>query len=143
MQSSNIRIGFGRAICAAVLLGASAMIALSHFAQAQEAFPFDDELLLDARPMKGSKRVPSLDIRAGGVGSIDLWCDSVQAQFVVAGDTVTILMGQKSGESCTPEREQADAELQAALEQVTNWRQEGDTLVLIGPQQLRFSRPLN
>jgi hypothetical protein len=35
-------------------------------------FPFDSELLLDVKPMKGSKRVPSLDIGPKGETAIDL-----------------------------------------------------------------------
>jgi heat shock protein HslJ len=110
---------------------------------AAENFPFNDELLLDTEPMRGSKRVPMLDIRPDGAVLIDLWCNSVQGQFVVAADTITVLTGPKTSNTCSPERERADAEMLSLLEQVTNWRREGDALALIGPQTLRFRRATN
>ena len=57
-------------------------------AYAQSAFPFGRELLLDVAPMKGSKRVPSLDIGDNGGATIELWCGSMRAQLVVVADTV-------------------------------------------------------
>jgi heat shock protein HslJ len=116
---------------------------LSDAAVAAEPFPFDQELLLDARPMRGSKRVPMLNIRPDGGVMIDLWCNSVEGQLVVAADTITVLTGARTDRSCTPERERGDQEILAALEQVTNWRREGDTVVLIGPRTLRFYRATN
>jgi heat shock protein HslJ len=112
-------------------------------AVAADSFPFDEELLLDAKPMRGSKRIPSLDIRADGAVMIDLWCNSVQGQLVVADNTITVLTGQKTSQSCTPEREQGDANLLSALEQVTTWRRDGSGVVLMGPQNLRFYRATN
>jgi hypothetical protein len=53
-------------------------------AVAGDSFPFGTTLMLDAAPMRGSKRVPMLDIAEDGVASIDLWCASVRAQAVVA-----------------------------------------------------------
>jgi heat shock protein HslJ len=115
----------------------------SDSAAAAENFPFNDELLLDTKPMRGSKRVPMLNIRPDGVVLIDLWCNSVQGQFVVAADTITVLTGPKTSNTCSPERERADAEMLSWLEQVTNWRREGDALALIGPRTLRFGRATN
>lgn len=112
-------------------------------ASAAETFPFDEELLLDAKPMRGSKRVPMLDIRAGGAVLIDLWCNSVQGQLVVAADTITVLTGPKTDRTCTPERLRGDEEVLSALEQVTTWRREGEDVVLVGPQSLRFHRATN
>src|SRR5690242_3953500 len=63
---------------------------------AEQAFPYGRELMLDVPPMKGSKRVPMLEIDEKGLADIDLWCDSVKGQMVVAGDTVTVLTGNKS-----------------------------------------------
>jgi heat shock protein HslJ len=110
---------------------------------AAEGFPFDQEMLLDARPMPGSKRVPSLDIRADGAVLIDLWCNSVQGQLVVAADTITVMTGPATERSCPPERLRGDEAVLSALQQVTNWRREGDALLLIGPQSLRFYRATN
>ena len=110
---------------------------------AAEGFPFDQELLLDAKPMRGSKRVPTLEIQPNGAVLIDLWCNSVQGQLVVAADTITVMTGPATDRSCPPERLRGDEEVLSALQQVTNWRREGDTLVLIGPQSLRFYRATN
>jgi heat shock protein HslJ len=125
------------ALCALAL--ALVLSTLSNGAAAAvENFPFNDELLLDTKPMRGSKRVPTLDIRPDGAVLIDLWCNSVQGQFVVAANTITVLTGPKTSRYCSPERERGDQEMLSALEQVTNWRREGDAIVLIGPQKLRF-----
>jgi heat shock protein HslJ len=101
-------------------------------------FPYDTEMMLDARPMRGSKRIPLIEVRPNGEASIDLWCSSLKTQFVIAADTVTIMSGQKTEQQCTPDRMRADEELLAALLGVTNWRRQGDTLTLVGDKTLRF-----
>ena len=110
---------------------------------AEKGFPYEQELLLDARPMKGSKHVPSLDIAENGLAEIELWCGSVKGQMVVAGDTITILTGEKTERSCTPERMRGDEEVLSALTEATTWRREGDILVLMGARTLRFRLPTN
>lgn len=110
---------------------------------AEQEFPFGRELMLDAAPMKGSKRVPMLDIDDRGIADIDLWCNSVKGQMVVAGDTITIITGQKTERSCPPERAQADDDVLSALTEVTNWRRDGDVLVLIGTRTMRFRLQTN
>ena len=131
--------------CGAGALAVTAIFAalVSALAAAADIFPFNEELLLDTRPMRGSKRIPMLDIKADGAVLIDLWCNSVQAKMVVAGDTLTVLTGAKTNHACTLERERGDAEMLGALEQVTGWRRDGDALVLVGPQRLRFVRATN
>jgi len=119
------------------------MVAGIACAAAQTDFPFGREVLLDTKPMKGSKRVPSLDIAENGLAEIDLWCNSVKGQMVVAGDTITIITGAKTDRSCPPERMRGDEEVLAALNEVTNWRLEGDILVLTGARTLRFRVPTN
>jgi heat shock protein HslJ len=104
----------------------------------ERTFPFGSELTLDVAPMKGSKHVPSLDIDAQGLADIDLWCSSVKGQMVVAGDTITILTGEKAERDCPPERVQADDDVLAALTGVTNWRRDGDVLTLTGARTMRF-----
>jgi heat shock protein HslJ len=111
-------------------------------ANAQE-FPFEGELLLDARPMPGSKRIPNMDISANGTIALEMWCNHVEGQVVVAGDTITVITGQPTDRGCPPERARADTELLDALSGVTNWRRQGDSLVLIGPKTLRFKVPTN
>jgi heat shock protein HslJ len=109
-----------------------------------DEFPFGQhELLLDAAPMRGSKKVPILDIGDAGTAEIELWCNSVKAQLVVAGDTITIITGEASGRQCAPDRARAEEELLAALTDVTNWRMERSALVLVGSRTLRFRVPTN
>jgi heat shock protein HslJ len=109
----------------------------------QGEFPFDSELILDVRPMPGSKRIPNMDIAADGAMALEMWCDRVEGQVVVAGDTITVITGQPSGRPCPPDRARGDTELLDALNSVTNWRRQGDALVLAGPKALRFKLPTN
>jgi heat shock protein HslJ len=101
-------------------------------------FPFDRELLLEAKPLPGSKRVPMLEILREGRGLIDLWCKSGDGRVEVSGDTVKITIEAMKVERCPPERMERDEPLAAALAAVTQWRMEGDVLVLIGPTELRY-----
>ena len=112
------------------------------FAQ-QNEFPFDGELILDVRPMPGSKRIPNMDIDAKGLIAVEMWCNRVDGQVVVAGNTITVMTGPPTERSCTPERARGDAEFLEALSAVTNWRREGDVVRLIGPKTLRFRVPTN
>ena len=127
---------------AALALGI-AVAAMQAFAVAAQEFPFGSELMLDVKPMKGSKRVPMLDIDDKGLAEIDLWCNSVKGQMVVAGDTITILTGPKTERTCPPERAQADDDVLSALNEVTSWRRDGDVLVLIGTRTMRFRLQTN
>jgi heat shock protein HslJ len=132
-----------RRVVVAFALGIATGVAAPVAVAAQSDFPFGRELLLDAPPMKGSKRVPSLDIADDGVADIELWCGSVKGQLVVAGDTITILTGAKTERSCTPERMRGDDDVLAALTEVTNWRREGEFLVLTGARTMRFRMQTN
>jgi heat shock protein HslJ len=143
MKLRDFHGGWRRALLAGLVLTAVAPALVHRAAAAQDVFPFNEELLLDTRPMPGSKRIPTLDIRADGAVLIDLWCNTVQGQLVVAENTITVLTGPKTNRTCTPEREQGDQKMLSVLEQVTNWRREGDALVLVGPQSLRFHRATN
>jgi heat shock protein HslJ len=127
------------------LLAALVAAALSPAAKAQaEAFPFGSELRLDVAPLRGSKKVPILDIGDGGSAEIELWCNAVKAQLIVAGDTVTIITGEASTRQCAPDRARADEDLLAALNGVTNWRMEPSALVLTGGSRtLRFRTQTN
>jgi heat shock protein HslJ len=127
----------------AFAFGTAVSACLAPAVAAQSEFPFGHELMLDVKPMKGSKRVPMLDIDDKGVAEIDLWCNSVKGQLVVAGDTITIITGDKTERSCPPERAQADDEVLGALNEVTSWRREGDVLVLIGTRTMRFRLQAN
>ncbi len=119
-------------------LGLAALSALGATAARAEPFPYGQELMLDVDPMRGSKKVPILDIGANGTAEIELWCNNVAAQLVVAADTITIITGEMSARQCAPDRARADEDLVAALNQVTNWRMENFALVLTGGRTLRF-----
>ena len=127
----------------AIALGLVGFVMLAASARAQEDFPFEHELILDAHPMKGSKRIPTLSVEPDGSATIALWCNSMQAQINVNGDAISISAGEKSSQSCAPERQQADDDLAAALIKVTGWRWDGENLELIGPKTLRFRQPTN
>src|SRR3954469_11668055 len=105
---------------------------------AQSAFPYDRDMVLDARPMRGSKRVPVLAIRADGRAQIDLWCKRGQGQATISGDAMTLALGTMNDEPCTPERVQADEDMIAALSGVANWSTRGDAVTLRGGTTLRF-----
>ena len=102
------------------------------------AFPFARELMLDVAPMRGSKRVPILEIAENGVASIALWCASARGQADVGADSITIVLGEVAPAQCAPERQSGDEHLLAALSQVTNWRRHGDVIELVGATTLRF-----
>ena len=112
-------------------------------AVAQSEFPYDRDLMLDARAMRGGKRVPVLSIEQNGRAQIDLWCKRGGGQAAIAGDTITIIVGTMKDESCTPERAQADAEMLAALAGVTNWSARGNAVTLSGATTLRFRAATN
>ena len=99
--------------------------------------------MLDVTPMPGSKRIPNMDIAANGAIALEMWCNRVEGQIVVAGDTITVMTGQPTEPACPPERARGDADFLAALTEVTNWRRQGDTVLLIGPRTLRFRLPTN
>ena len=124
------------------LAAVASVVATSSFAQQRE-FPFDGELILDARPMPGSKRIPNMDIDAKGKIAVEMWCDRVEGQVIVAGNTITVMTGPPAGRTCTPERAQRDTEFLEALNAVTNWRREADVVRFIGPRTLTFRVPTN
>jgi heat shock protein HslJ len=112
-------------------------------ATASEPFPFDSELMLDAAPMHGSKRVPMLEIDDNGAASIDLWCTSLRGQATVGDDSIAIVPGDAPAApapdvACEPDRQATDAALLAALTQATKWRRVGDVVELSGITTLRY-----
>ena len=127
----------GGVVAGGVLAGVAAGHAADH------GFPYDSTLLLEAKPMKGSKRVPILQIEERGDAAIDLWCNRVQAQLVVVDNTITVILGASTEKQCDPDRMQADQGLMAALQQVATWRRQDDLLTLQGEQTLRFHLSTN
>ena len=132
-----------RASLRLLAMGAAFSAAMSLGLAGESNFPFERELMLDARPMRGSKRLPSLEVAANGAATIELWCNSIQGQVVVAADTITIISGPITERSCAPDRTRGDDDLLAALTQATRWRVSGDFLVLTGPTTLRYRLQTN
>jgi heat shock protein HslJ len=118
----------------AILSGVSAAPALAQ----GRSFPFDHELRFDANPMRGSKRVPGLQVSARGDVEIDLWCVSGTGRAVIAENSITIVPTAMRDNQCSEERLLMDKALLEQLTQVTSWRWEGQMLVLVGPQPLRY-----
>jgi META domain-containing protein len=114
------------------------LLVLTAPAAAGDSFPFGTTLMLDAAPMRGSKRIPMLEIAENGAASIELWCATARAQAVVADHSISIGPGDVANTQCDPERQSRDVELLAALAQVTNWRREGEVVELLGVTPLRF-----
>lgn len=130
---------------AVILASATPWLAL-----AGDGFPFGSELMLDASPMHGSKRMPMLEIEDDGSASIDLWCTSLRGRATVTGDSITIvpgaptslIPGQPAADtqamSCDADRQASDAALVSALSQVSTWHRSGDLVELSGPTTLRY-----
>jgi hypothetical protein len=132
-------LGRGSFAALAVLLMASA-------AAAAQEFPFDQELILDAKRVGGLKRLPILTVEPDGRAVIDLWCKTVPGRVQVSDTGIKIeaaplpdaLPDMMVAGQCSPERMQADQNLVTALAEVTEWRWQNGTIVLNGPQALRF-----
>lgn len=141
----DLRLITGRWAVAGCLLAAGLMTA-GDVGRAAEPFPFDQELLLDVRPMRPVKRVPVLMVGANGAATIDLWCKTVQGRVDVSDTAIRVepvplpdaLPQYMSDGQCTPERMQADQATLSEMAQVTGWHRRGDTVVLSGPTTLRF-----
>jgi hypothetical protein len=101
-------------------------------------FPFDRELMLEAAPMRGSKRVPIIEIDRNGAALIDLWCTRLHGQASVGEDSISIVPGPFEPAQCSPDRQSGDEKLLAALAQMTNWKRRGDVIELSGATTLRF-----
>jgi len=136
MEAGQGRCWWGQLI-AVVVVGGGMLLAMTANALAQ-AFPYGMELVLDANPMRGSKKIPVLDIGQDGSADIDLWCNTVKARLVIAANTITLIAGEMSARQCPPDRTLADDDLIAALNEVTNWRMEREALVFTGGRTLRF-----
>ncbi len=109
----------------------------------QAEFPFDRDLVLEARAMKGSKRLPVLAIEQNGRAQIDLWCKRGQGTAAINGGAMTITVGDMKDEPCTPERAQADADMIEALGSVTSWSVRGDMVTLTGAKSMKFRAATN
>lgn len=101
-------------------------------------FPFEHEMHLEADPVRGSKRVPGLLVSSNGEVEIDLWCVSGTGRATIADSSITIVPTGMRDNECPQERLLMDKELLDRLTQVTSWRWDGQLLVLVGPQPLRY-----
>jgi len=128
--SGGKRMSCGLSVIA-MMLGATTVLAAE--------FPFERELLLEAKPLPGSKRVPMLEITRDGRAIVDLWCRSGEARVRIEDDMIEFTLGAMREEGCTPERTQRDEALASALGKVMSWSMEDDVLVLIGPTELRYA----
>ena len=126
----------GLGLFAAILLALAGLSPATH-ASGQD-FPYDKELRFDANPARGSKRVPGLQISEKGAVEIDLWCVSGKAHAVIIEKQITIVPISMQDNQCPADRLRMDEELLSKLTQVTAWRWEGQLLVLVGPELLRF-----
>jgi heat shock protein HslJ len=129
-----------------LLAGAAATVVMAFSApgfSAERGFPFDSEIMLDAKPMKGSKRVPVIGIGPNGEASMDLWCNSTAGRFVVVDNTVTVITGTRTDRQCDAARMRGDDDFLAALAEVTTWSRAGDLVTLQGARTLRFRVPTN
>ena len=113
-------------------------------AQAQGEFPYDRDLVFEAQPMRGSKRVPILTFDRAGKMQIDLWCKRGEGQASITNGVLTITVGTMTDEAgCSTERTAADDEMLAALAAVTGIALDGDIVTLTGPKPLRFRAATN
>jgi heat shock protein HslJ len=124
--------------CAFVLAALAPAISPFQAVRASQPFPFGSELMLDAAPMPGSRRVPMIEIEDDGTASIDLWCASLKAQATVDNSAISIVPAPAQPAQCDPDRQARDADLLAALTQVTGWRRSGEVIELTGATPLRF-----
>jgi hypothetical protein len=111
MNCDVLRSRYAHALAGSLLAALGLAMFVGPIPAHADGFPFGHELLLDASPMRGSKKVPMLDIGDAGTAEIELWCNSVKAQLVVAGATITIITGEPSARQCAPDRARADDDL--------------------------------
>lgn len=115
-------------------------------AAAAGEFPYERELILEARRMGVAKRMPMLTVEPNGKAVIDLWCKTIDARVEIGEGTIRIDAAPLPEEmpqmmapgQCSPERMQADQDMLASLAQATQWRIQGQLVVLNSPGELRF-----
>jgi hypothetical protein len=123
--------------CCLPALAAMAIVFVAAPAGAQ-SFPYDQEMLLEAKPLPGSRRVPMLEVHPDGKASVDLWCHSAVAQFAITGSEVKIEFVSAKPENCTDERIELDQAMAKAMLEITQWRRDNDIVEFVGPTTFRF-----
>ena len=121
------------------LLAALLLLGMSNVPVHAQSFPFDQEMLLEARPLPGSRRVPMMEVHPDGKASVDLWCHSAVAQLALNGNEVKFDFVSAKPENCTPERIELDQKMAKDLLEVTHWRRKNDIVEFVGgPTTFRF-----
>src|SRR5262249_37891881 len=88
MRTVRMRMsGMLRAWCKLGLAAAAIVFVAAAPANAQ-SFPFDQEMLLEVKPLPGSRRVPMMEVHPDGKATVDMWCHSAVAQFTITGNEV-------------------------------------------------------
>lgn len=122
-----------RGFAAALLL-----MGISTGPAAAQSFPYDQEMLLETRPLPGSRRVPMMEVHPDGKATVDLWCHSAVAEIAVSGSQVKFNFVSAKPENCTPERIELDQKMAKDLLEVTSWRRVNDIVEFIGSTTFRF-----
>lgn len=104
----------------------------------ETSFPFGSALVLDAPPLPGSKRLPTIEIEENGDASFYLWCASARGSANVGQETISLTPTTALPSQCTPDQISRDADLLAQLSQMTGWHRQGDEIDLTGTATLRF-----
>ena len=120
------------------VLAATAIVLAAVAPASAQSFPYDQEMLLDVKPLPGSRRVPMMEVHPDGKATVDMWCHSAVAEIAVTGDEVKFTFVSAKPENCTPERIELDQAMAKALLEVTSWRQQKDIVEFIGPTTFRF-----
>ncbi len=148
-MASRLVVGRISVFCSALM---ALIVSLATMpAETQEGFPFDRTLVLEAAAMRPVKRVPSMTVESDGSATIDLWCRTVRARFMLNDAAVKIeleplpsgLPSMMVDGQCAPPRLQADEDLYVSLVQSTGWRIEGSLVVFDGATPLRFRAASN
>jgi hypothetical protein len=124
--------------CLRPLLAVLLLLGMSNLPATAQNFPFDQEMLLEARPLPGSRRVPMMEVHPDGKASVDLWCHSAVAQLALNGNEVKFDFVSAKPENCTPERIELDQKMAKDLLEVTHWRRKNDIVEFVGPTTFRF-----
>ncbi len=124
--------------CLRPLLAALLLLGMSSLPARAQSFPFDQEMLLEIKPLPGSRRVPMMEVHPGGKASVDLWCHAAIAQLALSGNEVKFDFVSAKPENCTPERIELDQKMAKDLLEITHWRRKDDIVEFIGPTTFRF-----
>jgi hypothetical protein len=119
-------------------LAAAAIMLVAAAPAGAQSFPYDQEMLLETKPLPGSRRVPMIEVHPGGKASVDMWCHSAVAQFTITGSDVKIEFVSAKPENCTPERIELDQAMAKAMLEITQWRRRNDIVEFVGPTTFRF-----